>query len=1140
VQGGHAAPSTISGLDSKIETRPEVTGRPSSPSPMEEQVPVRNTHWVEPGTTWYDDSHRFEPFTTEDTHTHAHLGRNDALDLAMACTVRRPENLVWGWVIDVVGTQATAVYGDNQLARFRRPPVIKPKVNKQGKETKKGSEPYTKGRVAPLRKTSTLKPDGTRVTTFSLVKPWGLPRAQDCPQFKATVLTYDEADGSGTAAVMTVGTVSKFTLGLGYSGPEPHPGSTFSFRPILDSDGHLTVPPGYPLELSYASPKAALGLPVATDLFTGYYSPSGRLQAVAKSHFGVDATPFVGKNLSVLKYHAGADLVKRAVDAAGAGPDGKVRTLALASLGDLMLKQELYGRLPRPTGGQVRAALASELHHFLVPDPSHMSAFSTYLRRSMREASACGQRLKVSVGVFIDADATPGSLYNTSDCIFIDKKKFPWVRSLAIVEGHSLCFTFSEELGKPIPAVDSVMGKKLMVVGLDSEFDSMGSLPRVTTVRVTPDEPDLQIPSSESVDVLVGLEAGDPRHDYLVRELGAVPTGSQLTLSLLTVSMSSERAAEELLARTAARPGGMFAIRKRDLHDGGTLTLSCKYPVRSNELYVLLKAKAVFPLSNNRYRFVTERRPLEVAQVLWNMNSYVKRAGKKYQCLRDDSDGFIILDGQAPRTVSKYYRRRGIALTAGDREVTPGMHWHKASNLPRGIPSGQLLTTLSSLSWWPKTRPVLKLDRTDLYPALWIGTTDDLVLPTSFVFGTRRVVVLPSGLPPLGSRDLDRGTEDDILAAGLESLNHSTPWMPNKVASSFLTKHYGVEATVSPQDPPANRNRPRGQIPANGSSQAGVSRAERKYGRASKAGAQGDRGWTTVGARVTRGPGQGDRKHSQRPITNATSTGRPRGAPKPTPSTDRKTDRQNAGRVRTTEPLSDLGSPSLNGVGRAKTLEGATPSMLAGPTDTTAGSRFRALANFDGDFQTASSLSSDVGSATSTTTLPSSSLSSGGVRGRNGRGRRIRGGRGRGRGGGGGRGDGGGTGSGGVRGRGGGGEWDGGEVDGDGGGEGSGSGSLTNDVKVAFRTPLSRRDPGPHGARRAQVGDGRRHSVRQSSKRVHSSGSDNEPLTPALKKPATKVVRPSPTRSMSSRMASNAAKFGRNVITNYMVGRMRV
>ena len=108
------------------------------------------------------------------------------------------------------------------------------------------------------------------------------------------------------------------------------------------------------------------------------------------------------------------------------------------------------------------------------------------------------------------------------------------------------------------------------------------------------------------------------------------------------------------------------------------------------------------------------------------------------------------------------------------------------------------------------------------------------------------------------------------------------------------------------------------------------------------------------------------------------------------------------------------------------------------------------------------------------------------------------------------------------------------------GGEGSGSGSLTNDVKVAFRTPLSRRAPGPHGARRAQVGDGRRHSLRQSSKRVHSSGSDNEPLTPALKKPATKVVRPSPTRSMSSRMASNAAKFGVNVITNYMVGRMRV
>ena len=223
-------------------------------------------------------------------------------------------------------------------------------------------------------------------------------------------------------------------------------------------------------------------------------------------------------------------------------------------------------------------------------------------------------------------------------------KRFPWVKSFDLMEGHSLCHTYDIERGAAIPASYSVMGRKLLLVGLDSMFKAQAVLPQVGSITVQRQAPAIPAVASPSVDVLIGLEDGDPRVAPLVNSYGAVEYKSLETCKLYIVSANNQREADNILSTTAAAPGGMFSFRHDALHQPTTLTLSCSKHVRSDELYSLLNASSVIPMAKNRYRFTTNQKMLNVARVLWKQNRYAKGDNKKYKTLRDDLDYFAILD----------------------------------------------------------------------------------------------------------------------------------------------------------------------------------------------------------------------------------------------------------------------------------------------------------------------------------------------------------------------------------------------------------------------------------------------------------------------------------------------------------------
>ena len=127
-----------------------------------------------------------------------------------------------------------------------------------------------------------------------------------------------------------------------------------------------------------------------------------------------------------------------------------------------------------------------------------------------------------------------------------------------------------------------------------------------------------------------------------------------------------------------------------------------------------------------------------------------KTTNKKYKTLRDDLDYFAILDQKEPRSLSRYHRRRPM----GGGPLNPAedltLYWHKASNLPRGIPDDSIVTDFTKLDWWPADPPALRIDRTDIYPTLRIGTTSDVyvVLPNHFVYGANHCCPLTRGSSP--------------------------------------------------------------------------------------------------------------------------------------------------------------------------------------------------------------------------------------------------------------------------------------------------------------------------------------------------------------------------------------------------------
>lgn len=421
---------------------------------------------------------------------------------------------------------------------------------------------------------------------------------------------------------------------------------------------------------------------------------------------------------------------------------------------ETMVKKHLFNNGNKPQTSEIESALDTQLIHLAIPKQSYRDKYLARLKKAMKLARKTGEVLRMVLGIFIDEDCTPGGLYNTEDCALFDAEQHPWVRSFTLAEGPTVLYEF-DRFGRLSPAVEAFQSKKLLLVDLDSRFDSLKTLPQpgvMTLSGLGAVRESVQMKEKDLVighEVLVSLPEGDPRKTVLVQEYGGAVYRVVGKREILVVPFSDKDEAVSLVNQIAQKPDEVFCMPKVSLFDRNTLTLTCasKSKVTSDELYTLLKATAVIPIGHDRYRFTTNMPMLAVAKVLYRQNQYVKGDKKKFRVLRSDSDRFVILTNSMPRQLARYYRRTCDPVA----EVEKGRSfWYKVSNVPRGYSDRALLESLECFDWWPKALVRTLIDRRDYYPTMWVATEVDVDLPNLFLLGGRPCVLLLDDRPPPG------------------------------------------------------------------------------------------------------------------------------------------------------------------------------------------------------------------------------------------------------------------------------------------------------------------------------------------------------------------------------------------------------
>jgi hypothetical protein len=181
---------------------------------------------------------------------------------------------------------------------------------------------------------------------------------------------------------------------------------------------------------------------------------------------------------------------------------------------------------------------------------------------------------------------------------------------------------------------------------------------------------------------------------------------------------------------------------------------------------------------------------LDVAQVLYRQNLYVKGDKSKFKVLRSDRDRYVILNKKMPRRIGRYYRR--VVTTEPAVEVGK-LFWYKVSNVPRGYSDAALTRSLKGFDWWPEFQTRL-IDRRDYFPSLWMALDKDLDLPSLFHMGGRPCVLLPDDAPPPGCTNMDRSEEvkrGSILGRmERQSVGVGDSWEPTQATKAIIRSHY--------------------------------------------------------------------------------------------------------------------------------------------------------------------------------------------------------------------------------------------------------------------------------------------------------------------------------------------------------------
>ena len=447
--------------------------------------------------------------------------------------------------------------------------------------------------------------------------------------------------------------------------------------------------------------------------------------------------------------------------------------------------------------------------HFYVPTAQNAAAFAKWIKRDLGRAARNGERLQAVVGVFVDENCTIGSLYNTEDVPYANMKQCPWTRSFTLLRSPVICYTLDKH-GGFVPSESSRQGKRLLLVELDSQFQSSGALPK-------PSELELHQPglSSGSIVqptdllsrefVLVSLAEDDPRFRMLVLQGGASVYKRKGNLVVLACPFSSLADAEKFVLGLAANPRGVFGMLKRDLYAPDTLTLTCsgEKPVKAEELFFLVNAMGVLPIGGNRYRITTNMTLLEAAQVFHFQNEYVQGDNKKFISLRDDKNQYTMLDTKKPpKNLKSYYRREPVQDIVPQPQSTV---WYQVTNLPNGISANVLLRAFQQTSWWPSEAKEILLDERPFHPEAWFSVSDakTSVVPVTAVVANRPVAIVESAAPYslLQRPSLAPETKDPmaILNFGERELD----WRPGGKTKALVSKKAsGKQRAIKRKEPP--------------------------------------------------------------------------------------------------------------------------------------------------------------------------------------------------------------------------------------------------------------------------------------------------------------------------------------------------
>ena len=731
----------------------------------------------------------------EDVPESAPLGVSEGFQKALECKFKAPSGIIWGCVIGMYRNKARIAYGDNKSLTLKAPNSGRYKNLKVGMSVAVGCR-------------TKIFPDGSTTLTYWLRDTAAEEVWPDrLPSLNARVISFNGDVGEGTAIVPMLGVSSTFCL-VGEQGPVPL-GSSFSFLPEFNEEGVIRIPPikvgsiALPARVC-ANRVTQLGAlePTRADLAHGHYCPSKGLQRDIVEHFGVNSSPFFSEAVSELKYAGGRNfLAALANHYSGSRQSNALVPSHMQVIEEVMVKKSIFDELSSPSNEDIREALSGPIVHLAIPTTSHLPTFTSWLKSNLKEAGSSGGTLRLILGVFIDAECTPGGLYNTEECPFFKQKSFPWVRSFTIVEGPAVMYQIDSH-GRMTPALAPLRGKKLMLIDFDSRFDCRDTLPSPNVMETTVngghvwDEICLY-EEDDRVEVLVSLPKGDTRRDIFLGEFEGSVFRRTGKLEILAIPMTEE-VADDFVETVAEEPGGLYAMRKEDLYEEGTLTLSCEKgaQVSPGELYQLLGAAAVLPIGHDRYRFVTNRDMLDVARVLYKQNMYKKEDNKKFRTLRSDRDRFVHLTHKMPKKLDRYYRR--IVPMEGEPTTVPERKfWHQIANLPRGLEDRMLDRAIRNFEWWPCDDEVeeLLIDRRSYYPTIWVATASDVVFPDLCFLNERPVVLLASESPPpgcvsLGSDQDVSGEEIDVKALVRRQAEKGDRWQASKATQSFLKTYY--------------------------------------------------------------------------------------------------------------------------------------------------------------------------------------------------------------------------------------------------------------------------------------------------------------------------------------------------------------